>query len=162
MHGSSKMSEFSIINKKANFNYFIEETFEAGLVLQGWEFKSLLSKKANLDNSYVIVKDGELFLLNSLIQPAQTVSTHVPAEATRSRKLLMHRKEINRLIGQVEQKGYTLMPLKIIRGRAGKLKLIFGLAKGKKDYDKRQSLKDKDWDREREMLFKKSTKSNFD
>jgi SsrA-binding protein len=153
MHGSSKMSEFSIINKKANFNYFIEETFEAGLVLQGWEFKSLLSKKANLDNSYVIVKDGELFLLNSLIQPAQTVSTHVPAEATRS---------LNRLIGQVEQKGYTLMPLKIIRGRAGKLKLIFGLAKGKKDYDKRQSLKDKDWDREREMLFKKSTKSNFD
>lgn len=146
-----------IKNKKANFNYFIEETYEAGLVLQGWEFKSILKKKANLDNSYVIVKDGELFLLNALIQPMETTSTHTTSESTRSRKLLMHRKEINKLIGLVEQKGYTLMPLKIVL--RGKLKLIFGLAKGKTNYDKRQTEKDKDWKREHEMLFKKNSKS---
>lgn len=147
-----------IKNKKANFNYFIEETFEAGMVLQGWEFKSILQKKANLDNSFVIVKDGELYLLNALIQPMETTSTHVASEATRSRKLLMHRKEINKLIGLVEQKGYTLMPLKIVMRK--KLKLIFGLAKGKTNYDKRDTQKDKDWKREHEMIFKKSSKSN--
>lgn len=146
-----------IKNKKANFNYFIEETYEAGMVLEGWEFKSILKKKVNLDNSYVIVKDNELFLLNALIQPMETVSTHLPSEATRSRKLLMHRKEINKLIGLVEQKGYTLMPLKIIMKK--KMKLIFGLAKGKTNYDKREVQKDKDWKREHEMIFKKSSKS---
>jgi SsrA-binding protein len=146
-----------IKNKKANFNYAIEETYEAGLVLLGWEFKSILKKKVNLDNSFVIVKDGELFLLNALIQPAETTSTHVASEATRSRKLLMHRKEINKLIGLVDQKGYTLMPLKIVR--RGKMKLIFGLAKGKTNYDKRQTEKDKDWKREHEMIFKKNSKA---
>ena len=146
-----------IKNKKANFNYFIEETYEAGMVLEGWEFKSILKKKVNLDNSYVIVKDNELFLLNALIQPMETTSTHLPSEASRSRKLLMHRKEINKLIGLVEQKGYTLMPLKIIMKK--KMKLIFGLAKGKTNYDKREVQKDKDWKREHEMLFKKSAKS---
>lgn len=145
-----------IRNKKANYNYFIEETFEAGLVLQGWEFKSILKKKANLDNAYVVVKGGELFLLNALITPMETVSTHVVPESTRSRKLLMHRKEIHKLIGQVEQKGYTLMPLKIIRNNRGKLKLIFGLAKGKKNYDKRETEKEKDWKREQEQLFKRN------
>ena len=143
-----------IKNKKANFNYFIEETFEAGLVLQGWEFKSILRKKANLDNSYVVVKENELFLLNALITPMDTVSTHVLTDATRSRKLLMHRKEINKLIGLVVQKGYTLMPLKIVRRNGGKLKLIFGLAKGKKNYDKRETEKEKDWKREQEQMFK--------
>lgn len=145
-----------IRNKKANYNYFIEETFEAGLVLQGWEFKSILKKKANLDNAYVVVKGGELFLLNALITPMETVSTHVIPEATRLRKLLMHRKEIHKLIGQVEQKGYTLMPLKIIRNNRGKLKLIFGLAKGKKNYDKRETEKEKDWKREQEQMFKRN------
>lgn len=146
-----------IKNKKANFNYFIEETFEAGLVLEGWEFKSILKKKANLDNSYVIVKNNELFLLNALIQPMETTSSHVAAINTRSRKLLMHRKEINKLIGLVEQKGYTLMPLKIVM--KGKMKLIFGLAKGKTNYDKRETQKDKDWKREHEMIFKKNSKT---
>jgi SsrA-binding protein len=141
-----------IKNKKANFNYFIEETFEAGMVLEGWEFKSILQKKANLDNAYVVVKDGELFLLNAVIQPMLTASTHISPENTRSRKLLMHRKEINKLVGMVQQKGYTLMPLKIIRKR--KMKLIFGLAKGKNNYDKRETEKDKDWKREQEQLFK--------
>jgi SsrA-binding protein len=145
-----------IRNKKANYNYFIEETFEAGLVLQGWEFKSILKKKANLDNAYVVVKNGELFLLNALITPMETVSTHIAPESTRSRKLLMHRKEIHKLIGQVEQKGYTLMPLKIIRNNRGKLKLIFGLAKGKKNYDKRETEKEKDWKREQEQMFKRN------
>ena len=143
-----------IRNKKANYNYFIEETYEAGMVLQGWEFKSILKKKANLDNAYVVVKEGELFLLNALITPMETVSTHVTPESTRSRKLLMHRKEIHKLIGLVDQKGFTLMPLKIIRNNRGKLKLIFGLAKGKKNYDKRETEKEKDWKREQEQMFK--------
>ena len=143
-----------IRNKKANYNYFIEETFEAGMVLQGWEFKSILKKKANLDNAYVVVKEGELFLLNALITPMETASSHVMPESTRSRKLLMHRKEIHKLIGLVDQKGFTLMPLKIIRNNRGKLKLIFGLAKGKKNYDKRETEKEKDWKREQEQMFK--------
>lgn len=143
-----------IKNKKANYNYFIEETYEAGLSLQGWEFKSILNKKANLDNAFVVVKEGEIFLLNALITPLDTVSTHISPESTRSRKLLMHRKEINKLFGLVAQKGFTLMPLKIIRNSRGKLKLIFGLAKGKKNYDKRETEKDKDWKREQEQMFK--------
>lgn len=143
-----------IKNKKANFNYFIEETFEAGLVLEGWEFKSILNKKANLDNSYVVVKDNELFLMNALITPMETISTHIVPENTRLRKLLMHRKEINKLLGLVQQKSYTLMPLKIVRKNRGKLKLIFGLAKGKKNYDKRETEKEKDWKREQEKIFK--------
>lgn len=145
-----------IKNKKANYNYFIEETYEAGMSLQGWEFKSILNKKANLDNAFVVVKEGEIFLLNALITPLETVSTHISPEATRSRKLLMHRKEIHKLIGLVEQKGFTLMPLKIIRNARGKLKLIFGLAKGKKNYDKRDTEKDKDWKREQEQIFKQN------
>ena len=145
-----------IKNKKANYNYFIEETYEAGLMLQGWEFKSILQKKANLDNAYVVVKNGELFLLNALITPMETVSTHIIPESTRSRKMLMHRKEINKLIGLVDQKGFTLMPLKIIRNSRGKLKVIFGLAKGKKNYDKRETEKDKDWKREQEQLYKQN------
>ena len=143
-----------IRNKKANYNYFIEETYEAGMVLQGWEFKSILKKKANLDNAYVVVKEGELFLLNALVTPMETASSHVTPESTRSRKLLMHRKEIHKLIGLVDQKGFTLMPLKIIRNNRGKLKLIFGLAKGKKNYDKRETEKEKDWKREQEQMFK--------
>lgn len=147
-----------IKNKKANFNYFIEETFEAGLVLEGWEVKSILNKKANLENSYVIVKDGALVLLNALFQPLETTATYTDANPTRTRKLLMHKKEISKLIGLVEQKGYTLMPLKIVRRK--KLKLIFGLAKGKNNYDKRQVQKDNDWKREKEMLFKTTSKSS--
>ena len=143
-----------IKNKKANYNYFIEETFEAGIALEGWEFKSILLKKANLDNSYVVVKAGELYLLGALVTPMESVSTHIQPDPTRTRKLLMHRKEINKMIGLVEQKGYTLMPLKIIRNSRGKLKLIFGLAKGKKNYDKRETEKEKDWKREQEQMFK--------
>jgi len=145
-----------IKNKKANYNYFIEETFEAGLALEGWEFKSILLKKANLDNSYVVVKAGELYLLGALVTPMESVSTHIQPDPTRTRKLLMHRKEINKMIGLVEQKGYTLMPLKIIRNSRGKLKLIFGLAKGKKNYDKRETEKEKDWKREQEQMFKRN------
>ena len=145
-----------IKNKKANYNYFIEETFEAGIALEGWEFKSILLKKANLDNSYVVVKAGELYLLGALVTPMESVSTHIQPDPTRTRKLLMHRKEINKMIGLVEQKGYTLMPLKIIRNSRGKLKLIFGLAKGKKNYDKRETEKEKDWKREQEQMFKRN------
>lgn len=143
-----------IKNKKANFNYFIEETYQAGISLEGWEFKSILAKKANLDNSYVVVKEGELFLLNALITPLETNAAFVKAESTRSRKLLMKRKEINNLIGLVDRERYTLIPLKLIRKERGKIKLIFGLAKGKKEYDKRDVKKAEDWKREQERLMK--------
>ena len=122
--------------------------------MEGWEFKSILQKKANIENAFVVVKDGELFLLNALITPMETASTHIKPDPTRSRKVLMHRKEINKMIGLVVQKGYTLIPLKIVRKARGKLKLIFGLAKGKKNYDKRETEKDKDWKREQEKMFK--------
>lgn len=150
------MAELNIQNKKANFNYFIEETFEAGIVLEGWEFKSILKNKVNMDASYVTVKNGELFLFGALIQPLDTTSTHNKAEAMRTRKLLMHRREINKLIGLVERKGYTLVPLKMIRKK--KIKLIFGLGKGKQNYDKRETEKLKDWKREKEIMFKQNNR----
>lgn len=150
------MAELNIQNKKANFNYFIEETFEAGIVLEGWEFKSILKNKVNMDASYVTVKNGELFLIGALIQPLDTTSTHNKAEAMRTRKLLMHRREINKLIGLVERKGYTLVPLKMIRKK--KIKLIFGLGKGKQNYDKRETEKLKDWKREKEIMFKQNNR----
>lgn len=148
-----------IKNKKANFKYFIEETYEAGMILLGWESKSIAQKKVNLDNSYVVVKAGELYLLNSLISPNESASTHVDTDQTRTRKLLMNKNEINKLIGLVDQKGFTLIPLKIVRKR-GKFKLIFGLAKGKKDFDKRNDKKEADWSREKEQLMKHKIKSN--
>lgn len=150
------MAELNIQNKKANFNYFIEETFEAGIVLEGWEFKSILKNKVNMDASYVTVKNGELFLFGALIQPLDTTSTHNKTEAMRTRKLLMHRREINKLIGMVERKGYTLVPLKMIRKK--KIKLIFGLGKGKQNYDKRETEKLKDWKREKEIMFKNNNR----
>lgn len=150
------MAELNIQNKKANFNYFIEETFEAGIMLEGWEFKSILKNKVNMDASYVTVKNGELFLFGALIQPLDTTSTHNKVEAMRTRKLLMHRREINKLIGLVERKGYTLVPLKMIRKK--KIKLIFGLGKGKQNYDKRETEKLKDWKREKEIMFKQNNR----
>lgn len=148
------MKELNIVNKKANFNYEIEETYEAGIVLEGWEFKSILKNKANIGSSYVTVKNGELFLFGALIQPLETTLTDDKTDPLRTRKLLMHRKEINKLIGMVERKGYTLVPIKLIRKR--KIKLIFGLGKGKNNYDKRQTEKDKDWKREQDQIVKKS------
>lgn len=142
-----------INNKKAHFEYFISETYEAGIVLQGWEIKPLLKNKVNLEVSYVIVKNGELFLLNAQITPNTTTDSLNKPDISRTRKLLLHKKEIMRLIGQVEQKGYTLIATKMYT-KNGKFKVEIGLAKGKNNYDKRQTIKDRDWNIEQERLIK--------
>lgn len=147
----------AIVNKKARHDFFIEETFEAGVMLEGWELKSILKRKANMDLAHVHIRNGELFLFNAVITPLQTTSTHVKAESTRNRKLLMKKQEIMRLIGKVERSGYTLIPLKIYL--KGKIKVEIALAKGKKQYDKRESAKQADWDREKAQIMKKSAKS---
>lgn len=140
-------------NKKARHEYQIEEQFEAGLVLQGWEVKSIRAGRVQMAESYVIIRENELWLLNMHISPLDTVSTHILPEATRTRKLLMHRREISRLIGKVEIRGYTLVPLNLHFTR-GKIKLEVALGKGKKLHDKRRDLKNRDWQREKDRLMK--------
>jgi SsrA-binding protein len=140
-------------NKKAFHDYFIEEHFEAGLALQGWEVKSLRAGRAQIKESYVLIKDGEAFLFGCHISPLVSASTHVKPDPTRTRKLLLHRDEINRLIGASERKGYTLMPLALY-WKHGRAKLDMGLAKGKKEHDKRESEKDRDWQREKQRLMR--------
>jgi len=141
-------------NKKARFDYFIEEEFEAGLALEGWEVKSMRAGRVQLKESYVIIKNGELYLFGAHISPLVSASTHVQTDPIRSRKLLMKRYEINRLIGQVERAGYTLTPLALYWAR-GRAKLKIGLAKGKKQHDKRASIKERDWKREQQKLLKR-------
>ena len=140
-------------NRKARHNFSIEDTYEAGIALQGWEVKSLRDGRVQLDESYVMIKGTELTWIAGQITPLLSASTHVVPEPMRARKLLMHRKEIDRLIGQVERKGYTLVPLSLywIRGR---VKLGIGLAKGKKEHDKRASDKDRDWKRDQARIMK--------
>jgi SsrA-binding protein len=140
-------------NKKARFNFFIEERLEAGLALEGWEVKSLRAGKAQLTESYVVVRDGEIYLLGGHITPLTSASTHVNADPTRTRKLLLHRKEIDRLSGLVERRGYTLVPLELYWAR-GRAKLSVGLAKGKKQHDKRATEKDRDWERDKARVLK--------
>ena len=135
-------------NRKASHNFFLEERYEAGLVLEGWEVKSIRRGRANIKESYVRVRDNEIFLVGAHISPLKSVSTHIAAEPTRTRKLLLHRSQINRLIGSVERKGYTLVPVKMY-WNDGHVKLQFALGKGKKLYDKRAALKQKDQERQR-------------
>jgi SsrA-binding protein len=150
----SKHSPSSIAqNKKARFDYFIEERVEAGVVLEGWEVKSLRAGKAQLTESYVILRDGEIWLLGSHITPLNTASTHKHADPSRTRKLLLHRGEIDRLTGLVERQGYTLVPLELYWKR-GKAKAAVGLAKGKKQHDKRATEKDRDWQRDKSRALK--------
>jgi SsrA-binding protein len=141
------------LNKKARHDYFIEDTFETGIVLQGWEVKSLRAGRAQLTESYVVIKNGEAWLLGAHITPLPTASTHTHPDPTRTRKLLLHRAELNKLIGAVERKGYTLVALAMYWSH-GNAKLEIGLAKGKKQYDKRADLREKDWKREKERLLK--------
>jgi len=143
-----------VINKKARFDYFIEDDYEAGLVLQGWEIKSLRAGKINLSDAHVIVKHGEAWLLGAQIQPLPTASTHIFPDPTRTRKLLLKRRELDQLIGSVERQGYTLIPLTLYWKR-NKIKLKVALAKGKKTHDKRDSIKDRDWQRARSRIMKK-------
>ena len=141
-------------NKKARYEYFIEDRFEAGLVLEGWEVKSLRSGKAQITESYVLLKDNEIWLFGSHITPLNTASTHVHADPTRTRKLLLNRSEIDRLIGAVERRGYTLVPLTMYWSK-GRAKLEIGLARGKKQHDKRAAEKDRDWQRQKQRILKR-------
>ena len=151
---TAKRSPSSIaLNQKARFNYSIEERFEAGLALEGWEVKSLRAGKAQLSESYVTLRGGEAWLFGSHIAPMASASTHVKADPTRTRKLLMHRKEIDRLTGLVERRGYTLVPLELYWSN-GRAKLAVGLAKGKQRHDKRAAEKDRDWERDRARVLK--------
>ncbi|MCU0895313.1 MAG: SsrA-binding protein SmpB [Rhodospirillales bacterium] len=142
-----------VLNKKAGHDYFIEQRFEAGLALEGWEVKALRAGRAQIKESYVTIKEGEAFLFGAHITPLPTASTHIQPDPIRTRKLLMHREELNRLIGLVERRGYTLIPTAMYWKR-GRAKLEIGLARGKQLHDKRASEKDRDWQREKERLFK--------
>ncbi len=152
---NSKSSDSSIaLNKKAGFDYFIEEQFEAGLVLQGWEVKSLRAGKINLSDAHVIIKYNEAFLLGAQIQPLSTAATHLMADPTRTRKLLLNKKELNKLIGSVERQGYTIVPLSLYWSK-NNIKMKIALAKGKKEHDKRDTIKDREWQRDRSRIMKK-------
>jgi SsrA-binding protein len=141
------------LNKQALHDYFIENRYEAGIALEGWEVKSLRAGRLQLKESYVLVKHAEAFLFGAHISPLPTASTHVQTDPVRTRKLLLHREELNRLIGAVERRGYTLVPLAAY-WKHGRAKIEIGLAKGKRAFDKRAVEKDRDWQREKERLMK--------
>lgn len=140
-------------NRKAFHDYFIEQRFEAGLALQGWEVKAIRAGKAQIKEAYVIVNNGEIFLIGCHISPLTSASTHFVADPTRTRKLLLHAEEISRLIGSVERAGYALVPLNL-HYKGGRIKLEVGLARGKRQYDKREADKEKDWRREQQRLLR--------
>lgn len=147
------MADLIANNRKAKYDYQIEQSFEAGIVLTGWEVKSLRAGKAQLSESHVILKGGEAFLLNSHISPLKTTSTHVVAVPDRTRKLLLNKKELDKLVGAIERQGYTVIPLNL-HWRNNKVKVEIALAKGKKQYDKRETEKRRDWEREKQKLRK--------
>lgn len=140
-------------NKKAFHDYFIEQRFEAGLVLEGWEVKSIRAGRSQLKEAYVVLRNGEVYIIGMHISPLPTASTHIHPDPTRTRKLLLHGAEINKLVGQVERAGYALVPLNLHYSK-GRIKLEIGLAKGKKQYDKRETEKQKDWEREKQRLMR--------
>lgn len=140
-------------NKKAFHDFFIEQKFEAGIALEGWEVKAIRAGRAQLKEAYVIVSNGEIYLIGCHISPLPSASTHLEHDPTRTRKLLLHAEEVNRLIGSVERAGYTLLPLDMHYTR-GRIKLEIGLAKGKKQHDKREAEKAREWQREKQRLLK--------
>jgi SsrA-binding protein len=140
-------------NKKAFHDYFIEQRFEAGIALEGWEAKAIRAGRVQLKEAYVIVSNAELYLVGCHMSPLPTASTHITPDPTRTRKLLLHAAEINKLIGSVERSGYTLVPLDMHYSR-GRVKLEIGLAKGKKQHDKRAAEKDREWRREQQRLLR--------
>jgi SsrA-binding protein len=145
-----------VANRKAYHDYFIEEKLEAGVSLLGWEVKAIRAGRSQLKEAYVIVKGGDLLLIGAHITPLSTASTHVHADPVRTRRLLLHRGEINRLVGQVERAGYTLVPLDLHFSK-GRIKLEIGLAKGKKQYDKRASIREREWNREQQRVLRQHT-----
>ena len=141
-------------NKKAFHDYFVEERFEAGMVLDGWEVKAIRAGRAQINDAYVIVKDGALWLIGAHVSPLQAASTHVMPDPARTRKLLLHAAEIRRLIGQVAQRGYALIPLDLHYTK-GRIKLQIGLARGKLRHDKRASEREREWQREKQRLLRR-------
>ena len=144
-------------NKKAFHDYFIEEKYETGVVFEGWEVKATRAGRVQIKEAYVIIRNSELFLIGCHISPLPTASTHINPDPVRTRKLLLHAEEIKRLIGKAERAGYTLVPLDM-HYKAGKIKLEVGLAKGKKQHDKRETEKKRDWDREKQRLMRSRSK----
>ena len=144
-------------NRRAFFDYHLEERYEAGMVLQGWEIKAIRAGQVQLTDGYVVIRDGELYLIGCRVNALRTTSTHVPAEADRTKKLLMHKEEIKRLIGKVEQKGFTLVPLNL-HYKGGRVKAEIALAKGKAEHDKRDTIKDREGKREVERAMKERHK----
>ena len=142
-----------VLNKKARHDYLLGDRYEAGLVLEGWEVKSLRAGKIQIVDSYILLKDGEAFLLGAVITPLMTASTHIHPEPSRTRKLLLHRGEIDRLIGAVDRKGFSLIPTAMF-WKKGRAKLEIALAKGKKEHDKRASIKDRDWQRDKQRMLR--------
>jgi SsrA-binding protein len=140
-------------NKKAFHDYFIEEKFEAGLALEGWEVKAIRAGRVQLKEAYVVLKSAEVFIIGMHVSPLPTASTHIHPDPTRTRKLLLHQSEIRKLIGSVERAGYALIPLDLHYTK-GRIKLTIGLAKGKKQYDKRDTEKKRDWEREKQRLMR--------
>jgi SsrA-binding protein len=146
-------------NKKARFNYILEEQYEAGVVLEGWEVKAIREGQVQLTDGYVVIKGGELFLIGCRINPLRNASTHIHPEADRTKKLLMKKDEIRRLVGKVEQKGYTLVPLNL-HYKGGRVKADIALAKGKDIHDKRETEKKRDWEREKGRLMRTKVSSS--
>lgn len=146
-------------NRRARYEYHIEEQFEAGVVLEGWEVKAIRAGQVQLTDGYVLIKNGELFLIGCRINPLRTASTHVNPMADRTKKLLMKKDEIRRLIGKVEQRGFTLVPLNL-HYKAGRVKCDIALAKGKAQHDKRETEKQRDWEREKGRLMRHKVAAN--
>jgi SsrA-binding protein len=145
-------------NRRARFDYHIEERFEAGIVLAGWEVKAVRAGQVQLTDGYVVIRDGELHLIGCRINPLRTASTHVQPEADRTKKLLMHKEEIRRLVGKVEQRGFTLVPLDL-HYKGGRVKVEIALAKGKAQHDKRETEKKRDWEKEKARLMRHKVSS---
>jgi len=145
-------------NRRARYDYFIEEQFEAGVVLSGWEIKAIRAGQVQLTDGYVMIKDGELFLIGCRINALRSASTHVTPEADRTKKLLLHKAEIKRLVGKVEQRGFTLVPLNL-HYKGGRVKADIALAKGKAQHDKRETEKKRDWEREKGQLMRHKVSS---
>lgn len=154
MKQTQKTNTTIALNRKARHDYFIEDQFEAGLSLQGWEVKSLRAGRVQLDQGYILLKHGEAWLFGALITPLQTASTHIQPDPQRSRKLLLNKREINKLIGSIERRGYTVVPLSLY-WKQNRVKLEIGLAKGKKQHDKRATEKERDWKLEKQRLLKR-------
>lgn len=153
-HKSSDGSGTIAQNRKARHNYTLETRFEAGIVLEGWEVKSIRAGRIQIAESHVIIRRGEIWLVNSIISPLTTASTHVTTEESRTRKLLLNKKEISNLIGHVERKGYTIVPVAMY-WKKNRIKIEIALAKGKKAHDKRAALKEQDWQKSKNRMFKK-------